>query len=83
MERWKASPCIFRRLSRCKENIKLVEGIYVEDLTVTGGPRLCKSLREDLSMSIPIKNLGGLCYYMQSDYTGEREKRTLFVSQAA
>ena len=55
MEQYHADPCIYR---------KIVEGVHVDDILVSGEKEACEELHHTLNENFPTENLGELKWYL-------------------
>ena len=55
MEQYRADPCVYR---------KIVEGVHVDDILVSGEKEAYKELHHTLNETFPTENLGELKWYL-------------------
>lgn len=70
-------------MSPGKKTVSKIIGVYVDDSVVTGGPDVCKSLREHSEECFPTRKLGALSYILGCEHVRDCEKINLRVSQTA
>ena len=83
LERFATDPCVFRLMDSDKKTVRMIVGVYVDDLVVTGEASSCKTLREYLNGFFPTKDLGCLSYYLGCEYDRDFQRGTLTITQTA
>ena len=55
MEQYRPDPCVYR---------KIVEGVHVDDILVSGEKEACEELHHTLNENFPTETLGELKWYL-------------------
>ena len=71
--------CVFRLIENGR--VAIIAVVHVDDIFVVGQKKRCDRLCVDLNQTIPIKYLGDLRWYGGCQYSRDRKKGTLTISQ--
>lgn len=81
--RGKSDYCVFRLICLDRKRVRLIVGLYVDDLIVATEAEYCWKLRAHLEQFYPTKNLGALTYFAACICTSEYIYGTLQITQTA
>ena len=80
-EQCAADACVFR-LIECG-SVVIFAVVHVDDIFAVGRKERCDRFCEDLNRLVPINNLGELSWYAGCNFSRDRVKGTLTISQKA
>lgn len=78
---WSGDACVFRLTSLDRKRVRVIVGVYIDDLIVTEEAEYCEKLRTNLEQVLPTKNLGALSYCTGCLYSRDYLSGTLKITQ--